>query len=161
MKGFIAAAIMLAGLTAPAVAAKVEITRGANYPKTVAGQVIVELAAGATIGARDLDNVDVHARFFEELDKRLPNKFTVGKKFASEVFTGASLTLKSIDDVKAIAATKGVLSVRPVTVYDRPEVIKSELPKLDKPDQFPPNIMTGADKIHATGNIGKGIKVGM
>jgi len=161
MKSFIAAAIMLAGLTAPAAGTNFDATRGVSYSRTVPGQVIVELAPGTTIGARDLDNVDVHARFFEELDKRLPNKFTVGKKFNSEVFTGASLTLKSIDDVKAVAATKGVLGVRPVNVYGRPEVTKSELPKVDKPDQFPPNIMTGADKIHATGNIGEGIKVGM
>ena len=149
---------MLAGLTAPAVGTSFDAIRGVSYFKTVPGQIIVEFPS---IGAHDLDNVDVHARFFEELDKRLPNRFIVGKKFASEVFTGASLTLKSIDDVKAVAAMKGVLGVRPVSVYGRPEVTKSELPKLDKPDQFPPNIMTGADKIHATGNIGKGIKVGM
>jgi len=39
-------------------------------------------------------------------------KFTFGKKFSSEVFTGASLTLKSIDDVKAVAEFSASAEIR-------------------------------------------------
>lgn len=71
--------------------------------------------------------------------------------------------MTSIEDVKKIAAQlKGVKAVRPVPIYPRPELKLSDPPTFkEAPQQYPPIIMTGADRIHASGNTGKGIKIGM
>ncbi|KAH7103016.1 subtilisin-like protein [Auriculariales sp. MPI-PUGE-AT-0066] len=163
MKGFVAAAIALATFLAP-VSAAVELKHESNYPKVSSSRIVVELESTSVLGARSTDAVDIHARFFEELDRRLPNKVTVRKKFDSSIFKGATLELKSYDDVKTIAALKGVKSVTPVIRYDPPKVTKGELPVFKvAPDAnaFPPLVQTGADKIQAAGNKGKGIKVGI
>ncbi|EJD50690.1 subtilisin-like protein [Auricularia subglabra TFB-10046 SS5] len=159
MKAF-STALALAGLSS-AFAAQVE--RKVNFPKYAEGKVIVELTSTSVLNGK---REDVHARFFDELDKRLPpNSWTTKKVFDSKIFVGASLTLKTPEDIAKLGSIKGVKSVRPVPVVERPEIRDQWFPKTSdlsvSADLFPPNIMTGVDKVHATGNFGKGIKIGM
>ena len=132
-------------------------------PRTVSGKVIVELEPGSTIGARDGRSVDIHARFMEELDRRLPaDSFRLRNKYDSAVFSGVALDLSSVDDIKTIAKTKGVKRVEPVRIIHQLPFKTAAAPDFKAaPDQFPPNIMTGVDKAHELGFTGKGIKIGM
>jgi len=132
-------------------------------PRTVSGKVIVELEPGSTIGARDGRSVDIHARFMEELDRRLPaDSFRLRNKYNSAVFSGVALDLSSVDDIKTIAKTKGVKRVEPVRIIHQLPFKTAAAPDFKAaPDQFPPNIMTGVDKAHELGFTGKGIKIGM
>jgi len=56
--------------------------------------------------------------------------------------------------------------VRPVTLVKAPtlKIDKSALEQAKgtpNPGQYAPNIMTGVDRVHKTGNRGKGIKIGI
>ena len=182
MKGLSASVVVLATLLSP-VFAKVELSRYVpshqvftqssrtpvvifgrtiNPPRVVPNKVIVELETAGALGTRD-EPVDVHARFLEELDRRLPaDSFRIRKQFSSPVFTGASIEVSSIEDLEALEETPGVKKVSPVMVVRRPEFKPTAAPQLTaSPDLYPPNIMTGVDKAHAAGITGKGIKIGM
>jgi hypothetical protein len=130
-----------------------------DYQKYVPNRVIVELESTSVLGARDVG--DAHAHFFEELDRRAPG-FKVGRKFNSPVFTGASIQVENLEDIKHIAAISGVKSVHRIPIIPSPKITVTEAPRLGfDPGQYPPIVQTGVDKVHATGNKGKGIKVGM
>ena len=124
-------------------------------------RVIVELD-DIVLSARDGAPVDVHARFFESLDRVLsPSSFRIHRQFKSDVFLGATVEVSSMDDLKKVYGTKGVKNVMPVSLVGRPTFSPSDATNHKASYIYPPLIMTGADKVHATGNIGKGIKIGM
>ncbi|EJD48275.1 subtilisin-like protein [Auricularia subglabra TFB-10046 SS5] len=157
----IAVACALAGLSFAVLGASYKIERKPNFPNYVEGKVIVELTS-ASVGKRE----DIHARFFDDLDKRLPpSTWSARKTFDSDVFVGAALALTNPDDIAKLGAIKGVKAVRPVPRVSSPKITLGTMPdkaKYSTPSElFPPNIMTGVNKIHATGNKGKGIKVGI
>ncbi|EJD39665.1 subtilisin-like protease [Auricularia subglabra TFB-10046 SS5] len=159
----ISVACALAGLSSAVLGATHKIERKPNFPNYVQGKVIVELTSASVLNGK---REDVHARFFDELDKRLPpNAWSTKKIFDSDVFVGAALTLTNPDDLAKLGTIKGVKALRPVPKISSPKITLGAMPdkaKSSTPSElYPPNIMTGANKIHATGNKGKGIKVGI
>lgn len=81
---------------------------------------------------------------------------------------GASLTLRSDQDLVHLANANGVLSITPVTIIPRPGPQKSVV--LDGPndlalttggDAQSVHIMTGVDKLHQQYITGKDIRIGI
>ncbi|KAI3609470.1 hypothetical protein WG66_001257 [Moniliophthora roreri] len=108
---------------------------------------------------------DVHEPLYAALKSHHVG-FKVDKEYRSQgVFYGAAVTL---DDVTALENAPGVIAVRPVRTYSRPEPIKMIPVNPLSSDGFVPvaesqssHVMTGVDKLHAKGITGEGIKVGM
>ncbi|KDR67581.1 hypothetical protein GALMADRAFT_161607 [Galerina marginata CBS 339.88] len=93
--------------------------------------------------------------------------FEVTKEFnTDEVFVGAAVVLNDAKDAIAVENTPGVKAIRPIRAFKIPKLAKSHvLTGLDDP-QLPPDslsthVITGVDKLHAQGIIGKGIKIGI
>ncbi|EJD53701.1 subtilisin-like protease [Auricularia subglabra TFB-10046 SS5] len=160
----VSVACTIAGLSSAVLGARLKLSDiKPNFPDYVEGKFIVELTSADVLNGK---REDVHARFFDELDKRLPPKAWSSKKiYDSDVFVGAALTLTNPDDIAKLGAIKGVKALRPVIKVPSPEIRLGSLPNQDAlnipADLFPPNVMTGVDRIHALGNKGKGIKIGM
>ncbi|KIM45529.1 hypothetical protein M413DRAFT_442200 [Hebeloma cylindrosporum] len=93
--------------------------------------------------------------------------YEVLKEFDTEgIFVGAALSLDTAKDAIAVANTPGVKAIRPVRSFKAPELVERHVlsgksdPQLP-PDSFSTHVMTGVDKVHAEGNIGNGIKIGI
>ncbi|KAH7105764.1 subtilisin-like protein [Auriculariales sp. MPI-PUGE-AT-0066] len=162
MKSFAVTVVALAAFVTPSLGAQFKISRKGNEPEVVPNKVIVELDSTSVLTTRG-EPVDVHARFFEELDRRLPaNAVKTKKKYESDVFNGAAIEITNVDDLKTITSMQGVKAVRPVLLVKGPHLNFQKPGKPAKaPGQYPPNIMTGVDKVQAKGNRGKGIKIGI
>uniref|UniRef100_A0A0W0EWX6 Putative pyrolysin n=1 Tax=Moniliophthora roreri TaxID=221103 RepID=A0A0W0EWX6_MONRR len=127
---------------------------------------------------------DVHEPLYAALKSHHVG-FKVDKEYRSQgVFYGAAVTLDdpevsvslpvlrrflcSTKDVTALENAPGVIAVRPVRTYSRPEPIKMIPVNPLSSDGFVPvaesqssHVMTGVDKLHAKGITGEGIKVGI
>ncbi|KAH7091851.1 subtilisin-like protein [Auriculariales sp. MPI-PUGE-AT-0066] len=130
----------------------------AHYPHYAEGKVLVELQPNSALRKRD-----VHARFLDELDRRLPySSMSVHKMFDHTLFTGVSLVVKSLDDLETIKGLTGVVDVHPVRILSTPKFDTTDPPKFAfTPGDYPPLVQTGVNKIHARGNKGKGINIGV
>ena len=74
------------------------------------------------------------------------------------------MSLNSEKDLVALAQVGHVKSITPVFLHARPAPLNLHIPngKNDPklpPDTFSTHVMTGVDKLHAEGILGKGIKV--
>ncbi|ESK92033.1 hypothetical protein Moror_10317 [Moniliophthora roreri MCA 2997] len=111
---------------------------------------------------------DVHEPLYAALKSHHVG-FKVDKEYRSQgVFYGAAVTLDDPEDVTALENAPGVIAVRPVRTYSRPEPIKMIPVNPLSSDGFVPvaesqssHVMTGVDKLHAKGITGEGIKVGI
>ncbi|GJJ15901.1 hypothetical protein Clacol_010179 [Clathrus columnatus] len=112
---------------------------------------IVELDPAAS--SQGEKSLNVHADFYQALQKH--TSFDVFREYnVTDVFVGASVTLKSSADVAAIAKIPGVKPVRVVIPsHPRDPVVP--------PDSESTLKMTGVDKVHAMGIFGKGVKIGI
>lgn len=142
-------------------AQKMDLSR-VSTPRIVEGRVIVELKNPSALSTQ---REDLHARFFDELDRRAPGSWRTRKVYSSDVFNGATLDLHSGLDLVSLASVEGVRKVTPVHYYDSPEVfdhIRSPPTAYASPAElYPPHVMTGVDKAHAMGVLGQGVKIGI
>ena len=129
----------------------------------ILNRVIVELepTSASALGTRD-----VHARFLDALDLQVRDGFSVVRKYDSEVYTGAAIDVKNIDDVKKIAQTPGVRAVHAVPIFQMPQPVKAAETTMNADaasslGSYPPAMMSGVEKIHAMGITGKGVKVAL
>ncbi|KAI0049877.1 subtilisin-like protease [Auriscalpium vulgare] len=90
--------------------------------------------------------------------------FHVGHEYnAPGLFVGAAITL---NDVKQLGQTAGVLAIRPSYTYQAPKPVFSHVITGTSDPAVPPetqstHILTGVDKLHAQGIFGTGVKIGM
>ncbi|KAJ7072023.1 peptidase S8/S53 domain-containing protein [Mycena amicta] len=131
---------------------------------TVPNKFIVEVAAPSDIPSkRELGTP--HEQLYRSLKERKIS-FSVHKEYDSPgLFVGAALSLTDSQDVAAILKTTGVLDIRPIRSYPRPQPVLSR-PGVSPgdagiPDSESTHVMTGVDKLHALGITGKGVKVGI
>ncbi|KAF9264167.1 subtilisin-like protease [Marasmius fiardii PR-910] len=123
---------------------------------TVPGKFIFELESGPGF------NENLHESLYESLRSRKIS-FKIDKEFASnDVFVGGMITLDNPEDINRLVDIPGLVSMRPVRIYSRPDPIKMEVVSEDAPrDIQSTHVMTGVDKLHAEGITGEGIKIGM
>ncbi|KAF8187464.1 pyrolysin [Pholiota molesta] len=148
---------------------------GAKFPLSVAkkGNNLPIVQNQFIIEVDELSNIPTKRSFARSLDAVYASLqeraigFDVNKEYdASGLFVGASVTVKSAQDVAAIANTPGVKAIRPVVRIAAPKPVFSHVvtgltDPLVPPDSESTHILTGVDKLHAQGIIGTGIKIGI
>ncbi|KAJ7497612.1 subtilisin-like protease [Mycena latifolia] len=97
--------------------------------------------------------------------------FIIGQEYDTpEILIGAAIRLSSSSDVAKLSEIPGVQAIRPIVKVPAPKQahptpVSSLIIKDPKaaglPDSFSTHMMTGVDKVHAQGNFGKGIKIGI
>ncbi|KAJ6625851.1 peptidase S8/S53 domain-containing protein [Mycena sp. CBHHK59/15] len=130
--------------------------------KYVANAYIVELSG--TSAKRTL--ISRHEEVYHAIRKRgmssALDKSMIRPKFLSArrfIFRFSST------DVAKLAEIPGVQTIRPIVKVLAPKPVSSLIVKDSKtvglPDSYSTHVMTGVDKVHAEGNFGQGIKIGM
>ncbi|KAF9880247.1 hypothetical protein CkaCkLH20_02201 [Colletotrichum karsti] len=146
---------------------------------------IIELEPNASINGRAVGEVDAHSAFHRRAQEVVD--YTVRHEFKNaEYFYGLSINAKNDTDITALLALPQVKQVWPNRYYERPApVVSGRVPPKDPNASVPVGVqpihlrdvakvttvngtsdvlsslkMTGADKVHAQGLTGKGIKVG-
>ncbi|KAJ7693309.1 subtilisin-like protease [Mycena rosella] len=110
--------------------------------------------------------------------------FTIGLEYNTpEILVGAAIRLfsssvlpfidwqptffplRTVQDAAKLSEIPGVQAIRPIVKLPAPQPVSSTIVEDPKaaglPDSFSTHMMTGVDKVHAQGNFGKGIKIGM
>nr|CUX90926.1 serine peptidase S08 [Flammulina velutipes] len=138
-----------------------DIKRVTTLP-TLTDKFIIEVTDASKIPTkRELSDATAHEKLCAYLEDR-GISYDVNKEFDSEIFVGASVTLSSPEDVEAIKANTGIVTIRPVRTYPRPASVKLEtLAEGEDADVQTTHILTGVDKLHAQGIYGAGIKIGI
>ncbi|EIN11775.1 subtilisin-like protease [Punctularia strigosozonata HHB-11173 SS5] len=133
----------------------------------IPNKFIFEVASVSEI-PRDLQGRSPHEAVYDSLRKRGVG-FTVDREFNHEgLFVGASVTLDNADDVKTLVSDPKIQALRPVISIPSPkdqlkklEIVKSRSDPHVPADTESTHILTGVDKLHAKGVLGKGIKIGI
>ncbi|EKM54703.1 uncharacterized protein PHACADRAFT_258717 [Phanerochaete carnosa HHB-10118-sp] len=157
-------------LVASALAAKIPVSSLQNIrstPGNVApNRFIVELSAPLGNTKRDILSRETHELLYNHMRKRSVS-FQVDREFNSPgVFIGAAVTLRDANDRNELASMPGVQAIRPVIMVQPPQPVSSHVvtgvtdPAIPA-DTESTHIITGVDKLHAQGIIGKGVKVGI
>ncbi|CAA7260654.1 unnamed protein product [Cyclocybe aegerita] len=140
------------------------IRKTSNLP-TVANKFIIEVEELANIpNKRSFERA--HDAVYSELRAR-DVEFEVTKEYDSEgIFVGAALVVTDVKDAVAIENTPGVKSIRPVLSFRRPKILFNHVVTgVDDPElpvePLSTHVMGNVDKVHAEGNIGRGIKIGI
>ncbi|KAF8210672.1 peptidase S8/S53 domain-containing protein [Mycena galopus ATCC 62051] len=92
--------------------------------------------------------------------------FSIGQEYdVPGILTGAAILLSvGSVDVGKLSKIPGVQAIRPIIKVPAPKPVSSAVvdsKSTDLPDTYSTHVMTGVDKVHARGNFGKGIKIGM
>ncbi|KAJ6498979.1 pyrolysin [Mycena sanguinolenta] len=92
--------------------------------------------------------------------------FSIGEEYDTPgIFTGAAIRLSSPGDVAKLSEIPGVQAVRPIVKVPGPKPVSLTVVRdpmaIGLPDSYSTHVMTGVDKVHAQGNFGTGIKIGM
>ncbi|KAF9474706.1 pyrolysin [Pholiota conissans] len=165
MKSAVFFALLPTLLSATSVLAVAPIPQKISNLPTVPNKFIIEVDDLASIPnkrsfTRSLDAV------YSALNAR-DVQYEVNKEYDTDgVFVGAALTLSSAEDVRAVEETPGVKAIRPVRAFKQPILAKKHVvtghndPELPA-DTLSTHVMTGVDKLHAEGNVGAGIKIGI
>ncbi|KAJ1303089.1 hypothetical protein OPQ81_011290 [Rhizoctonia solani] len=132
-------------------------------PGVVPGAYIVELSNGSHL-KRGFNSP--HAELYHDLARR-GALWEVTREFSCDVMMGVALKLGSDADLLKLAQSDGVQSIIPVYSHSLPDPIDAQI--LSGPYQPPTqpretqssHVMTGVDKLHAEGVLGKGIKIGI
>ncbi|KAJ7898396.1 subtilisin-like protease [Mycena leptocephala] len=159
-----ALSLALLGATS-AFAAKASLSnvqRVTNLP-IESNKFIVEVSEASDIPSKRALGTP-HEQLYRSLRERKIS-FNVHKEYdAPGIFVGASLSLTNAQDVSNILNTAGVVAIRPVRSFPRPEpTFSKHISPGDAglPDSESTHITTGVDKLHAKGITGKGIKIGI
>ncbi|CEL56903.1 Minor extracellular protease vpr OS=Bacillus subtilis (strain 168) GN=vpr PE=1 SV=1 [Rhizoctonia solani AG-1 IB] len=128
----------------------------------VPGAYIVELSPGSSIKR---GFASPHAELYHDLARR-GALWEVTREFSCDVMTGVALKLGSDADLLKVAQSDGVQSIVPVYSHSLPDPIDPQI--LSGPYQSSQqrsaqssHVMTGVDKLHAEGTMGKGITIGI
>ncbi|KAJ7045850.1 subtilisin-like protease [Mycena alexandri] len=92
--------------------------------------------------------------------------FDIGQEYNTpDILIGAAIRLSSFHDVAKLSEIPGVKAIRPIIKVPAPKPVSSTVVKdpkaSDIPDTYSTHLMTGVDKVHAQGNFGQGIKIGI
>lgn len=128
---------------------------------------IVELSSAASnSSSKRKRSLTPHQDLYNEL-RRKDVAFSSGTEWHSEqIFVGVELVLNSLADLDAVANADNVVAVRPVLTFQPPALVRthsltgSSDPALP-PDTQSTHVMTGVDMVHAGGNFGQDIKIGV
>ncbi|KAJ6587227.1 pyrolysin [Mycena vulgaris] len=106
--------------------------------------------------------VSRHEEVYDAM-RQLGIAFSIGQEYNTpEVLIGAAIRLF---DVAKLSEIPGVQAIRPVIKVPAPKPVSSTIitdpNATGLPDSFSTHVMTGVDKVHAQGNFGQGIKIGM
>ncbi|KEP49742.1 minor extracellular protease vpr protein [Rhizoctonia solani 123E] len=105
-----------------------------------------------------------HEELYHDL-RRHGASWEVMREFSDEIYTGAAVTLGSEADLVKLAAVIGVQSITPNYLHSPPKPVSQQVIKdndeVAPRDIFSTHVMTGVDKLHAEGYLGKGIKIGI
>ncbi|KAF4621066.1 hypothetical protein D9613_000162 [Agrocybe pediades] len=167
MKSFALLALLPAFLSATSASAAVSPSsiKKVNTLPTVANKFILEVDTLANIPTKRSFKRSLDAVYASLTERAV--QYEVRKEFEVDgVFVGASLTINDAKDVAAVENTPGIKAVRPIRSFKIPVLKEKHVltgpndPKLP-PTTLSTHIMTGVDKLHAEGNNGKGIKIGI
>ncbi|CCO37283.1 Minor extracellular protease vpr [Rhizoctonia solani AG-1 IB] len=128
----------------------------------VPGAYIVELSPGSSIKR---GFASPHAELYHDLARR-GALWEVTREFSCDVMTGVALKLGSDADLLKVAQSDGVQSIVPVYSHSLPDPIDPQIlsgpyqPSQQRSAQSS-HVMTGVDKLHAEGTMGKGITIGI
>ncbi|KEP46652.1 minor extracellular protease vpr protein [Rhizoctonia solani 123E] len=105
-----------------------------------------------------------HEELYHDLRRRGAN-WEVTSEFSDDLYTGAAVTLGSGADLVKLAEANGVQSITPNYLHSSPKPVSQQVIKdhdgVAPLDVFSTHVMTGVDKLHAEGYLGKGIKIGI
>ncbi|CAE6450001.1 unnamed protein product [Rhizoctonia solani] len=123
----------------------------------VPGAYIVELLPGSHLKR---GFTSPHAELYHDLARR-GTLWKVTREYSCDIMTGVALTLGSPEDLLKLAESGNVQSIFPVYSHSLPDPIDPYQPPIQPQDTQPSHVMTGVDKLHAEGILGKGIKIGI
>ncbi|KAJ7495908.1 subtilisin-like protease [Mycena galericulata] len=117
---------------------------------------IVELSSSAgAVSKRTTSLVSRHEEVYAAMRKRAI-EFSIDQEYDTpEILVGAAIRLY---DVAKLSEIPGVQAIRPIVKVPAP---RCDLNATDLPDTYSTHVMTGVDKVHAQGNFGEGIKIGI
>ncbi|KAL0581906.1 hypothetical protein V5O48_000136 [Marasmius crinis-equi] len=170
MKGRLSLLVALA-ITTRAFAAKYPLTAvkdGSIEAKYVPNQFIIEMSSTTALNGRSLDRttLQVHEKVYRALRER-DIEFEVKSEYNEPgIIVGAAVVLESPSAAEQIITLPGVTEIRPIVRIPRPQtfnqVIISDANNPNRTsDSFSTHVMTGVDKVHAEGNYGQGISIGI
>ncbi|KAJ7772696.1 subtilisin-like protease [Mycena maculata] len=112
---------------------------------------IIELSGSGAVARRSLSPV-------YDVMRKQAIEFSIDQEYdAPDILIGAAIRLS---DVAKLSEIPGVQAIRPIKRPVSLLVVKD--PKASGlPDTYSTHVMTGVDKVHAQGNFGAGIKIGI
>ncbi|KAG8793890.1 hypothetical protein FRC19_008253 [Serendipita sp. 401] len=135
----------------------------------VASKYIIELASSASDSPeikKKKRSATPHQDFYDELQRRGVS-YTQGKEWdQDDLFVGVELVIERATDIEQILNIVNVVAIRPVIMLFNPPLVK-DLPLSGLADPNLPadlqatHVMTGVDKVHAQGNFGQGVSIGI
>lgn len=163
MKYFVATIVAATSLSLASAAVDIHSLKSQtkNDSKIVPGAYIVELDQPVDgLGRRSGESA--HDALYSSLNKR-GAKWSLRHQYDTPgIYLGAAINVASEKDLSALADTPHVISISPVYRRSRPKPVGSRrlnAKHTHAPDTFAPHVITGVDKLHAEGILGKGIRV--
>ncbi|KAH7339260.1 peptidase S8/S53 domain-containing protein [Rhizoctonia solani] len=157
---FIVACAAAAQLVSAAV--DIKSVKHASTAPIVPNSYIVELSSGSHLKR---GFASPHEELYHDL-KRRGADWEVTKEYSEDLLTGAAVKLGSDVDLVKLAEASGVQSITPVYLHAAPKPVSQQVMKdttdaTAPKDVFSTHVMTGVDKLHAEGILGKGVKIGI
>ncbi|CAE6415692.1 unnamed protein product [Rhizoctonia solani] len=156
--------IVACAAAAQFVSAAVDIksVKHASTAPIVPNSYIVELSTGSHLKR---GFASPHEELYHDLKRRGAN-WEVTKEYSEDLLTGAAVKLGSNVDLVKLAEASGVQSITPVYLHAAPKPVSQQVMKdatdaTAPKDVFSTHVMTGVDKLHAEGILGKGITIGI
>ncbi|KAJ7085847.1 subtilisin-like protease [Mycena crocata] len=126
---------------------------------------IIELSETTNVSERSI--LSTHEKVYGVM-RASAIAFHVDQEYNTpEILIGAAVRLSSSSDVAKLSRIPGVEAIRPIVKVPAPEqvlfvILTSVMdPKAAGVDSYSTHVMTGVDKVHAQGNFGNGIKIGI
>ncbi|CCA71532.1 related to subtilisin-like serine protease [Serendipita indica DSM 11827] len=137
----------------------------ADAENIVPGKYIIELDSPAA-GSKHKRSLTPHQDFYDELARRGISVETGIEFNDPNLFVGLEVSVGNSADLDVILSMQRVVAIRQVLMMAIPPLVKYQPvngvndPALP-PDTQSTHVMTGVDKLHAQGNFGQGIQIGI
>ncbi|CAE6398441.1 unnamed protein product [Rhizoctonia solani] len=158
MKFFVACAAAAQLVSA---AVDVKSVKHLSTPTVVPNSYIIELSPGSHLKR---GFASPHEELYHDLRRRGAD-WQVIREYSDDLLIGAAITLGSRADLVKLAQATGVQSIAPNYLHSSPRPVSQQVLKNNDgstpADVFSTHVMTGVDKLHAEGYLGKGIKIGI